>query len=67
MAFEGAGQEEGLAIWRIEVSLESCQLTIESSFYINMCLQDFAPVPYDEQKYGKFNVGDSYIVLNTRV
>jgi len=45
MAFEGAGQEEGLAVWRIE---------------------DFAPVPYDEQKYGKFNVGDSYIVLNTR-
>eukprot|EP00090_Calanus_glacialis_P016248 TRINITY_DN2546_c0_g1_i5.p1 TRINITY_DN2546_c0_g1~~TRINITY_DN2546_c0_g1_i5.p1 ORF type:complete len:714 (-),score=245.21 TRINITY_DN2546_c0_g1_i5:95-2236(-) len=45
MSFEGAGQEEGLAVWRIE---------------------DFAPVPYDEQKYGKFNVGDSYIVLNTR-
>jgi len=45
MAFEGAGQEEGLTIWRIE---------------------DFTPVLYDDQKYGKFNVGDSYIVLSTR-
>jgi len=45
MAFDGAGQEEGLTIWRIE---------------------DFTPVLYDNQKYGKFNVGDSYIVLSTR-
>eukprot|EP00092_Neocalanus_flemingeri_P034413 GFUD01037422.1.p1 GENE.GFUD01037422.1~~GFUD01037422.1.p1 ORF type:complete len:714 (-),score=230.81 GFUD01037422.1:107-2248(-) len=45
MAFEGAGQEEGLTVWRIE---------------------DFAPVAYDNQKYGKFNVGDSYIVLDTK-
>ena len=30
-------------------------------------LKDFTPVPYDEQNYGKFNVGDSYIVLNTKV
>jgi len=45
MTFDGAGQEEGLKIWRIE---------------------DFTPVPYDEQNYGKFNVGDSYIVLNTK-
>jgi len=45
MAFEGAGQEDGLTVWRIE---------------------DFAPVAYDEQKYGKLNVGDSYIVLHTR-
>jgi len=45
MAFDGAGQDDGLTIWRIE---------------------DFSPVAYDEQKYGKFNVGDSYIVLSTR-
>lgn len=30
-------------------------------------IEDFAPVPYDESKYGKFHVGDSYIVLNTKV
>jgi len=29
-------------------------------------IEDFAPVPYDEEKYGKFNVGDSYIVLSTK-
>jgi len=29
-------------------------------------IEDFSPVAYDEQKYGKFNVGDSYIVLSTR-
>ena len=29
--------------------------------------KDFAPVAYNKQQYGKFNVGDSYIVLNTRV
>ena len=40
--FEGAGQESGLEIWRIE---------------------DFEAVPYDQSKYGKFHVGDSYIVL----
>ena len=40
--FEGAGQESGLEIWRIE---------------------DFEAVPYDQTKYGKFHVGDSYIVL----
>jgi len=44
MVFEGAGQEEGLQIWRIE---------------------NFEPVPYDENLYGKFNVGDSYIILAT--
>jgi len=44
MAFEGAGQQDGLQIWRIE---------------------DFAPVPYDSNLYGKFNEGDSYIVLRT--
>ena len=30
-------------------------------------IEDFAPVPYDNNKYGKFHVGDSYIVLNTKV
>ena len=25
--------------------------------------QDFEAVPYDKSSYGKFNVGDSYIVL----
>ena len=40
--FEGAGQETGLQIWRIE---------------------DFEAVPYDKTKYGKFHVGDSYLVL----
>jgi len=42
--FEGAGQETGLQIWRIE---------------------DFEAVPYDKTKYGKFHVGDSYLVLKT--
>ena len=40
--FEGAGQECGLEIWRIE---------------------DFEAVPYDRNQYGKFHVGDSYLVL----
>ena len=40
--FEGAGQESGLEIWRIE---------------------DFEAVPYDRNQYGKFHVGDSYLVL----
>jgi len=29
-------------------------------------IEDFAPVPYDEKQYGKFHVGDSFIVLNTK-
>jgi len=29
-------------------------------------IEDFAPVPYDKQQYGKFYTGDSYIVLNTK-
>ena len=41
-AFESAGQEPGLEIWRIE---------------------DFEAVPYDQNQYGKFHVGDSYLVL----
>ena len=41
-AFESAGQEPGLQIWRIE---------------------DFEAVPYDQSQYGKFHVGDSYLVL----
>ncbi len=28
-------------------------------------IEDFEAVPYDETKYGKFHVGDSYIVLHT--
>ena len=44
MSFEGAGQEAGLKIWRIE---------------------DFEAVDYDLSKYGRFHVGDSYIVLKT--
>jgi len=43
-AFESAGQEPGLEIWRIE---------------------DFEAVPYDQSQYGKFHVGDSYLVLKT--
>jgi len=45
MVFEGAGQSEGLEIWRIE---------------------DFTAVPYETEKYGKFHVGDSFIVLRTK-
>ncbi|KAL1516715.1 hypothetical protein ABEB36_000590 [Hypothenemus hampei] len=45
-AFEHAGREAGLEIWRIE---------------------DFKPVPYPKNQYGKFYTGDSYIVLNTQV
>ena len=41
-AFESAGQEPGLEIWRIE---------------------DFEAVPYDQSQYGKYHVGDSYLVL----
>ena len=37
------------------------------SFYI-FPSQDFQPVLYEEtEKYGKFHIGDSYIVLNTKV
>lgn len=45
-AFENAGQEAGVEIWRIE---------------------DFKPVPYPKNQYGKFYTGDSYIVLATKV
>lgn len=45
-AFENAGQQAGLEIWRIE---------------------DFKPVAYPKNQYGKFYTGDSYIVLNTKV
>lgn len=30
-------------------------------------IEDFKPVPYPKNQYGKFYSGDSYIVLNTRV
>ena len=43
-AFDSAGQEPGLEIWRIE---------------------DFEAVPFDQSQYGKFHVGDSYLVLKT--
>ncbi|KAJ8955341.1 hypothetical protein NQ318_003435 [Aromia moschata] len=45
-AFENAGQEAGVEIWRIE---------------------DFRPVAYPKNQYGKFYTGDSYIVLATKV
>nr|XP_023024257.1 gelsolin [Leptinotarsa decemlineata] len=45
-AFETAGQQAGLEIWRIE---------------------DFKPVAYPKNQYGKFYTGDSYIVLNTKI
>ncbi|KAG5880800.1 hypothetical protein JTB14_030818 [Gonioctena quinquepunctata] len=45
-AFERAGQQAGLEIWRIE---------------------DFKPVAYPKNQYGKFYTGDSYIVLNTKI
>lgn len=44
-AFMGAGEKQGLLIWRAE----------------NMKI-----VPIPEQDYGKFYVGDSYIILNTK-
>ena len=28
--------------------------------------QDFEALPYEKASYGKFNIGDSYIVLNVR-
>lgn len=43
-AFRGAGQKEGLEIWRIE---------------------NFKPVPIPASSYGKFFMGDSYIILKT--
>ncbi|XP_078170694.1 villin-5-like [Carex rostrata] len=43
-AFEGAGKEPGLQIWRVE---------------------NFHPVPVPKASYGKFFMGDSYIVLKT--
>lgn len=29
-------------------------------------IEDFSPVEYDQSKYGKFHIGDSYIVLKTK-
>ncbi|KAJ3693447.1 hypothetical protein LUZ60_008927 [Juncus effusus] len=43
-AFQGAGQEPGLLIWRVE---------------------NFKPVPVPKSSYGKFFMGDSYIVLKS--
>ncbi|KAK3143782.1 hypothetical protein QOZ80_4AG0304880 [Eleusine coracana subsp. coracana] len=43
-AFRGAGQKDGLEIWRIE---------------------NFKPVPVPASSYGKFYMGDSYIILKT--
>lgn len=43
-AFRGAGQKDGLEIWRIE---------------------NFKPVPVPSSSYGKFFMGDSYIILKT--
>ncbi|XP_062226637.1 villin-4-like isoform X2 [Phragmites australis] len=43
-AFRGAGQKDGLEIWRIE---------------------NFKPVPVPTPSYGKFYIGDSYIILKT--
>uniref|UniRef100_A0A2P2J513 Gelsolin-like domain-containing protein n=2 Tax=Rhizophora mucronata TaxID=61149 RepID=A0A2P2J513_RHIMU len=43
-AFQGAGQQPGTEIWRIE---------------------NFQPVPLPKSEYGKFYMGDCYIVLQT--
>ncbi|XP_051206516.1 villin-4 isoform X2 [Lolium perenne] len=43
-AFRGAGQKDGLEIWRIE---------------------NFKPVSMPTSSYGKFYMGDSYIILKT--
>ncbi|KAI5011210.1 hypothetical protein ZWY2020_013347 [Hordeum vulgare] len=43
-AFRGAGQKDGLEVWRIE---------------------NFKPVPAPASSYGKFYMGDSYIILKT--
>ncbi|KAG8066137.1 hypothetical protein GUJ93_ZPchr0004g39355 [Zizania palustris] len=43
-AFRGAGQKDGLEVWRIE---------------------NFKPVPVATSLYGKFYMGDSYIILKT--
>uniref|UniRef100_A0ACD5UV88 Uncharacterized protein n=2 Tax=Avena sativa TaxID=4498 RepID=A0ACD5UV88_AVESA len=43
-AFRGAGQKDGLEIWRIE---------------------NFKPVAVPASSYGKFYMGDSYIILKT--
>ncbi|VAH51356.1 unnamed protein product [Triticum turgidum subsp. durum] len=43
-AFRGAGQKDGLEIWRIE---------------------NFKPIPVPTSSYGKFYMGDSYIILKT--
>ncbi|XP_066348866.1 LOW QUALITY PROTEIN: villin-4-like [Miscanthus floridulus] len=43
-AFHGAGQKDGLVVWRIE---------------------NFKPVPVATSSYGKFYMGDSYIILKT--
>ena len=67
-AFEGSGQSPGLEIWRIEVrerkhakSGRGTAETFQGQFKFPP--QDFEAVPYPKSKYGKFHVGDSYIVL----
>ena len=62
MVFDGAGQSAGLSIWRIEVCKK---FKVKNNLNINF--KDFAPVEYDSSLYGKFHIGDSYIVLNTKV
>ena len=34
--------------------------------FVSSSEQDFEAVPYDKSSYGKFHIGDSYIVLKVR-
>jgi len=53
MNWEGAGQSEGIEIWRVENEHDGDR---DVDFGIN---------PWPEEEYGQFHRGDSYIVLQT--